>query len=93
MPGSMQESGNKDILAAALRLTLESRAIFCIQSILDWLSLSNIPLQAPYQYRINTPGTINENNWSMTIPISLEGLLKHDVTKSIKKMIAAFGRM
>ncbi len=92
MPGPMQENANKDIIAAALRLTLESRAIFCIQLIVDWLSLSDIIRPEYYQYRINTPGTINKNNWSLVIPISLEGLLKNKVTQKIKKMIVPSGR-
>ncbi len=90
--GPMQESANKDIISAVLKMTLESRAIFCIHSILDWLSLAGILKGDPYQYRINTPGTISENNWSLVIPISLDELLKHKVTKEIKKMIASSGR-
>jgi 4-alpha-glucanotransferase len=90
--GPMQESANKKVISAVLKMTLESRAIFCIHLILDWLSLAGILKGDPYQYRINAPGTISENNWSLVIPISLEELLKHKVTKEAKKLIISTGR-
>ncbi|MFH0739290.1 MAG: 4-alpha-glucanotransferase [Candidatus Omnitrophota bacterium] len=90
LSGLMQETANKKIIQAVLKMTLESQAIFCIQSIIDWLYLADIFNGDPYSYRINTPGTINEENWSMVIPISLEGLIKHKVTKEIKNIIVAF---
>jgi 4-alpha-glucanotransferase len=92
MRGPMQESTNMETIKAVLKMTLESRAIFCIHLILDWLYLADIFKGDPYDYRINTPGTISEKNWSLVIPISLEGLLKHKVTKEIKKLIISTGR-
>ncbi len=90
--GSMQKSANRKVISAALKMALESRAIFCIHSILDWLNLAAILKGDTHQYRINTPGTISEKNWSLVIPIPLEELLKHKVTKEAKKMIASSGR-
>ena len=90
--GPMQESANRKAVSAVLKMTLESRAIFCIHLILDWLSLAGILKGGPYQYRINAPGTISENNWSVVIPIALEELLKHKVTKEAKKLIISTGR-
>ncbi|MFH0913371.1 MAG: 4-alpha-glucanotransferase [Candidatus Omnitrophota bacterium] len=89
LSGSAQEAANKKIIQAVLKMTLESQAVFCIQSIIDWLYLVDIFSGDPYSYRINIPGTISEENWSMAIPISLEGLIKHKVTKEIKNIIAA----
>jgi len=91
--GPMQETANRETVSAVLKMTLESRAIFCIHLILDWLSLAGILKGDPYQYRINTPGTISENNWSFVIPISLDKLLKHKVTKDIRNMITSSGRV
>jgi 4-alpha-glucanotransferase len=93
MRGAMQGGTNKKVLSAVLKMTLESQAIFCIHLILDWLGLTDILKGDPYQYRINTPGTITENNWSLVIPISLDALLKHRVTKEIRKMITSSGRI
>ncbi len=90
--GPIQESAKRETISTVLKMTLESRAVFCIHLILDWLYLADIFKGDPYQYRINTPGTISENNWSLVIPISLEELLKHKVTKEIKKLIISTGR-
>jgi 4-alpha-glucanotransferase len=92
LKGPMREGADAQIVEAVLKITLDSEAIFCIQLITDWLYLTEIFEGDPYQYRINTPGTISPNNWSLVMPISLEGLLKHKVCGKIKKMVAASGR-
>jgi len=92
VPGPMQETVSKGVVSAVLKMTLESKAIFCIQLIIDWLYLADIFKGDPYDYRINTPGTISEKNWSLVIPISLDELLKHKITKEIKNMVVSSGR-
>jgi 4-alpha-glucanotransferase len=92
LKGPMREESDSEIVRAALKISLDSNAIFCINTIIDWLYLTDIFKGDPYQYRINTPGTISNKNWSLTIPISLEELLKHPVNKEIRKMIEASGR-
>jgi len=87
LKGPMREKAGSEILKAALKITLDSRAVFCIQSLIDWLYLADIFKGEPYQYRINTPGTISDKNWSLTLPLSLEALLKHRVCKDIRQLI------
>ena len=41
---------------------------------------------------VNTPGTIAKTNWSLTIPMPLEELLKHKIIKDIKALVDASGR-
>ena len=91
--GPLRERCDREILKAALKITLESSAVFCINTLIDYLYLADIFKGDPYQYRINTPGTISAKNWSLTIPISLEDLLKHKVTKEIRSMIVSSGRI
>jgi 4-alpha-glucanotransferase len=93
LKGALREKADAEIMRAVLKITLDSQAIFCIQLITDWLYLADIFKGDPYQYRINTPGTISEQNWSLTVPISLEELLKHKVSKEIRKMIRSSGRI
>ena len=93
LKGTMREKADAEILRAALKITLDSQAIFCIQLITDWLYLTDIFKGDPYQYRINTPGTISDKNWSLVMPISLEELLKHKVTKEIRQMVVASDRI
>ncbi len=92
MPGALEEDASTKLVAKALKFTLDSHSVFCIQSMIDWLYLTDIFTGDPYPYRINTPGTISDKNWSLTIPISLEDLLKHKVCGQIKKMVKDSGR-
>jgi 4-alpha-glucanotransferase len=92
LKGPMREECDGGILEAALKMTLDSRSIFAINLINDYLYLDDIFKGDPYKYRINHPGTVSKDNWSMTIPISLEKLLKHKVTRKISGLIADSGR-
>lgn len=91
--GPMREKCDRSIIRASLKLTLESRSIFCIQSLIDWLFLTDVWKADPYEYRINTPATVSKNNWSLVIPLSLEELLKHKVCQEMREMIKASERM
>lgn len=93
MEGEMREQAVPELIARALKLTLDSQAVFCIHLIIDWLSTADIFKLDPYQYRINTPGIISEKNWSLKIPVSLDILLKHKICTEIKNMITAAGRI
>ena len=93
LPGSMREKCDPEIVREALKITLDSSAVFCVNTIIDWLYLADIFKGDAYQYRINTPGTISDNNWSLKLPFSLEELLKHKVTKQIRKMVETSGRI
>lgn len=92
MPGEAQEKASPKVIAAVLKMTLESKAVFCINLILDWLSLSGLLKGDPCQYRINIPGTISKDNWSLTIPIQLEELARHKVTKQVNSLVMSSGR-
>jgi len=92
-PGSVTEAASKELLAKVTQFILNSRAVFCINSIRDLLALADLFKGDPYQYRINVPGTISPKNWSLRLPISLEQLLRHPVNKQIRKMIVSSGRV
>lgn len=92
MSGAMREKANSEIIYTALKKALEANSVFSIQLIIDWLTLTDIFKGDYYQYRINTPGTIDENNWSLIIPIPLEDLMQHKISSHIKEMIFSSGR-
>ncbi|MFH1398266.1 MAG: 4-alpha-glucanotransferase [Candidatus Omnitrophota bacterium] len=92
LTGALREKSDTKILTAVLDTVLKSRAIFSIQLITDLLYLDNIFFDDPYQHRINTPGTVGDKNWSLVIPLSLEELVKHPVTRIIKDMVVSSGR-
>lgn len=91
--GQMREKCDPEILHAALKISLDSSSIFCINTIIDYLYLGGVFKGDPYQYRINTPGTISSKNWSLVLPVSLEDLLRHRVNKEIRNLITESGRI
>jgi 4-alpha-glucanotransferase len=93
IPGPMREKADKQIISKILQLTLNSNSIFSVQLLIDWLGITDLLKGDAYQYRINTPGTVSPQNWSLTLPVSLDELLKDPVCKEIKHMIAKSGRV
>lgn len=88
----LREKSDKTLVREALKFTLQSQAIFCIQLIWDWLALADIYEKEPAQYRLNTPGTISQKNWSLRLPLSLEELLEHKVSQEIRELVFSAGR-
>ena len=91
--GAMREKSDQEIVKAALEITANSNSIYCIELIFDLLDIAGICKGDPYNYRINRPGTVSPENWSLKLPISLEELLKHKVNKEIKAIISAADRI
>ena len=93
LKGAMREKCDRQILERALNVTLSSEAVFCIELLMDYLYLTDTFSGDPYQNRINSPGTVSKENWSLTIPISLEGLSGLGLGTKIRGMVAASGRV
>ncbi|MFA5255883.1 MAG: 4-alpha-glucanotransferase [Candidatus Omnitrophota bacterium] len=93
LKGKMREKSDAEIVRAALDITASSGSVFCVESIFDLLSLAGLCKGDPYKYRINFPGTVSADNWSLKIPVPLEKLLIHNVTKVLKEMVTASGRI
>ena len=89
----MREKSDSEIVRASLEITASSNSVFCVELIFDLLDLAGLCKGDPYEYRVNFPGTLSPNNWSLKIPISLEKLLKHKVTKELKAIVTASGRI
>ncbi len=93
MEGRMREKSDPEIMAAALGITMKSGSVFCVNLLTDYLYLADIFKGDPYQYRVNRPGTVSKDNWSLVIPLPLEKLLEHQVSKEIKALIASSQRI
>jgi 4-alpha-glucanotransferase len=91
--GLMREAYDAQVVRAVLEITLSSRAVFCINTLMDWLYLLDIFPGDPYPYRLNTPGTVSDKNWSLRMPIALDELVLHKACVQIKKMVKAAGRI
>ncbi|MFA5287696.1 MAG: 4-alpha-glucanotransferase [Candidatus Omnitrophota bacterium] len=93
LSGAIREKCDCQIMQAVLRFSLDTSCVFCINTIFDWLYLAGLLEGDPYQYRINTPGTVSKINWSLKIPIPLEDLLKHKITREIREMVKLSSRV
>ncbi len=92
LKGDMREKSDPEIVESALNITFNSKSIFCIELLNDYLYMADIFKGDPYKNRINSPGTVNKTNWSMVIPISLEELLPHKIGENIKNMVISARR-
>jgi 4-alpha-glucanotransferase len=86
------EAASVDLLARVFKFIFSSPAVFCINSIRDYLSLGELYKGDPYQCRVNVPGTISDKNWSLRLPLSLEELLQAPVNQQIRQMTNDSGR-
>ena len=87
LDGAMKERSGKEIVKAVLKYVLDCGSIFVINLITDWLYLGDKFKEDPYVYRFNTPGTVNDKNWSLVLPLFLEELLEGDLNRKISSMI------
>jgi hypothetical protein len=92
LKGAVRESADREIVRKALEITLGSNAIFCVELLIDYLYMDDLFPGDPYPNKINTPGTVSKTNWSLTVPVSLEELLKSKICAKIKGMAEAAGR-
>jgi 4-alpha-glucanotransferase len=88
LPGMPKEKADKAFVKAALQKAAETKSIFSIQIIHDWLSISKLfDKWKRTEMRINVPGSISDNNWSIVLPVSLEQLLEDEKTnEEIRKI-------
>jgi 4-alpha-glucanotransferase len=92
LDGPMREISDREIVKAILKYVLDCGSIFVINLITDWLYLGDKFQEDPYFYRFNTPGTVNDKNWSLVLPVSLEQLLAQAGNNDIAVMIKEAGR-
>ena len=92
LKGAIKERSGPEIAEAALNSTFNSRSVFCIELLTDYLYMAELFDGDPYDNRINRPGTVSKENWSLVVPISLETLLKHKIGGKIKKMVGLADR-
>jgi 4-alpha-glucanotransferase len=92
LKGQISEKCDKHLIKEAMQFVLESHAVFCINLLMDWLFMAEAFKGDSCNYRINRPGTVSPDNWSLVMPLALETLLKHKVCQQINKMIKASER-
>ena len=72
---------------------LQASSVFSIQLLQDWLSLDlDFQEASKYEYRINFPSTLNDQNWRLRLPYSMEDLANFKRNDMIRQMLEATDR-
>lgn len=87
LDGPMREKCDKEIVGAMIKTLKSCNAVWSICSIIDYLCLLGIIDKDYHKYRLNVPGTVSGENWTLALPISLETLLEKDLCEYIKKIM------
>ncbi len=93
MPGDPEHEASAQFIEKALKKSSETRSVFCIQLIDDFMSLGNAVRKDPWDIRINFPGINSPNNWTIVCPVSLEEMKKMPINKTIKKIHTSTDRL
>ena len=77
----------QEIVWDILNYTSSSESIYFVNSILDVMFLEQeIDGENLWNFRINTPGTVGDQNWTLRIPIAAEKLKSMKINKKLLDM-------
>jgi 4-alpha-glucanotransferase len=87
-------SSSPNLIEKVLERTNQSSSVFSIQLIFEYLYINKrlFNKMNKWDYRINTPGSVNEMNWSIRMPVSLETLNRLKINEKIKQIVINSGR-
>ena len=92
MTGPVEHRASAAFVRKALESVNQTRSIFSLQILQDWLSLAAFDGRDAWEYRINVPGSMGDQNWSLVAPFSMEAMQKLSVNKTIRKIVVDSGR-
>ncbi len=89
------EYASTELIFKCLEKINQSASIFSIQLIQEYLTLDDelFKKMNRWKYRINTPGSVSADNWSILLPCSLEELLELEINDTIKEIVTNSGRL
>ena len=84
-----ENSFPEDFIKRSLEKINSANSVFSIQLMMEYLYLDKDIIEnfSDEEFRINFPGTVSGNNWSMVIPVPLEKLKDLKINKMIKDII------
>jgi 4-alpha-glucanotransferase len=84
LTGKPSDTATKEFISAAIKKVSSTRSVFSIHLIQDLMSLGNyFDKWDKWDMRVNTPGSISNNNWSIIMPVPLEAMLKMSINADI----------
>ncbi len=93
MTGTVEQRSSAEFVRRALESVNQTRSIFSLQILQDWLSLASFEGRDAWEYRINVPGSMGDQNWSLVAPFSLEEMQKLPLNKTIHQIMVDSGRL
>jgi len=92
--GKREMPVNTEFINKSLQTIFICNSIFSIQLMQEYLNLDKDFLKnySGPEFRINSPGTVNDQNWTMRIPIPLDKILTLGINSSLKKIVKNSGR-
>ena len=87
------EKATPALVRRALEKISAAASIFSVQLLQDWLALGGISKGNLWNFRINFPGTLEDRNWTLVLPLSLEEINRLEINGKIKEINAAAGRI
>lgn len=76
----------KELVIRAIEKLGSSASIFTVLLLQDWLSIGGEKIYQDWDFRINTPGTIGKQNWTLRMPLSLNKMLSMKYNKRIAEI-------
>ncbi|MCB0724137.1 MAG: 4-alpha-glucanotransferase [Ignavibacteriae bacterium] len=92
--GKMRPLPDTEFIKRSLETISRTSSVFSIQLLFEWLYLDKkiLTKHSSAADRINFPGIVNNKNWRLVMPLSLEKLLRHPVNELIKDINSTNGR-
>ena len=70
----------------ALEKVQRAASVFGIQLLQDWFSLDRAFKGDAWEFRINFPGTMGNQNWTLVMPVSLDKMKSMPINKTIREI-------
>lgn len=95
MKSNIEQNASVEFIKKSLEKITGSSSVFSIQLIMEYLYLDKSILEkfSGWNFRINFPGIVNQNNWSMAIPVSLEELKVLSINETINEINIKYNRI
>jgi 4-alpha-glucanotransferase len=87
MHGHPGHKASQEFVRKALETVNAANSVFSLQILQDWLALGEYKERDSWEYRINVPGSMGPQNWSITAPYSLEQMKKLPINETIREIV------
>lgn len=95
MKSNLSDEISVNFIKKSLEKINSASSIFSIQLLMEYLYLDESILEnySGWNYRINFPGKIDSNNWSLIFPVSLEKLKELQINDVIREINSESNRL